>query len=337
MKPMHRLGKIAKWIGKLILLLLIILIAIISYHYLYRPGLPQYRDFLANDTPPAKTTTGVNVRWFGVTAIVIEDANTRLFIDPFFSRPEGWIPLLANQSISPNQALIQQWLTAHGLNNIDAVLVSHSHFDHAMDAPSVARFTEAALYGSSSTIQLGLTESMPAEQLVVIAPDQAYTVGDFRIRFIPSKHAGFTGGRPTGDIEAPLTPPYHYLDYKQGGSYSILIEHPSGNILHHGSAGYIEGALADVQADLVLLGIAIRPSLTDYYQHTVNAVGATRVIPTHWDDFTIALPINTEALPTPMPFGVTLDDYLLSAPRNNTSGEPIEQITLKIGQTYPAY
>ena len=57
-----------------------------------------------------------------------------------------------------------------------------------------------------------------------------------------------------------------------------------------GSAGFQPGALQDVRAEVVMLGIGALGPQTDayrdaYWREVVAAVGARRVIPIHWDDF----------------------------------------------------
>jgi L-ascorbate metabolism protein UlaG (beta-lactamase superfamily) len=129
-------------------------------------------------------------------------------------------------------------------------------------------------------------------------PGEARTFGSFEVTFVESDHAGASGGRPTGDILQPLVPPARYLDYRQGGTFSILIGHPQGRVLHHGSAGFVPGALAGRRADVVLLGVALLPDLGDYLKHVVDATGARRVMPVHWDDFT--RPLDAALLPFPL-------------------------------------
>lgn len=73
-------------------------------------------------------------------------------------------------------------------------------------------------------------------------------------------------------------------------AWSILIEHTSGRTaLVKGSAGYVEGALAGRHADVAYL--------ESYWAHTVTAVGARRVVLTHWDDFFRGLGRPLRALP----------------------------------------
>lgn len=269
-----------------------------------RPGLAEYHANLIPRTAPAHPQE-LTATWLGVTALLLQDGQHAILVDPFFTRPQGLLRMALNRQIAPDEALIAQWLKRLKIEKLDAVIVSHSHFDHAMDAGVVARMTGARLVGSESTLNIGRGAGLEPAALQPISTTDALKIGKFQISFIASAHAGRTGGRPIGDIETPLQVPAHYLDYKLGGAYSILIDHPQGSILHHGSAGYIPGALDERHADVVFLGVALIDSLDPYLRETVDAVGAQRVIPTHWDDFT--QPLDQPLVP--MPFVVHLDDF----------------------------
>ena len=284
------------WIlGCLALLMLIAVAWVLNV----RPGLPDYAAHHYVSPPVANAATQkLTATWFGVTALLLSDGEHAVMVDPFFTRPTGLLNMAFNREIAPDEDLIQQWLDKAGIKKLDAVLVSHSHFDHAMDAGVVARLTGALLLGSQSTANIGRGAGLPESQLMVIKPGEAIHRGPFTLTFIESKHAGATGGAPTGDIASALLPPFHYLDYRQGGTYSIFIEHPLGTVLHHGSAGFVPGALKGRHADVVFLGIALLPDMETYLHETVDAVGAKLVIPTHWDDFT--RPLDQPLLPFPV-------------------------------------
>jgi L-ascorbate metabolism protein UlaG (beta-lactamase superfamily) len=267
----------------------------------WRPGLEQYA---ARHYTAAPTAGSLAASWYGTTAVLISDGAHAVFIDPFFTRPRGFGRLVRNAQIAPDEALIKDWLARAGVTELDAVLVSHSHYDHAMDAGVVARLTGATLMGSASTLNVGRGAGLPESQLQSLAFGPA-SFGPFQVTFIESRHAGATGGAPTGEIMQPLVPPARFLDYRQGGTYSILIAHPRGRVLHHGSAGYVPAALAGFKADVVFLGIALLPELAPYLAEVVDAVGARRVMPVHWDDFTrpLAEPLR------PFPLVVRLDRF----------------------------
>ncbi len=271
-----------------------------------RPGLDSYQAHRHPDTAPGP---GLSATWFGTAAVLLSDGKHSLFIDPFFSRPGGWRELMLNRPIEPNEALIRDWLKRADINALDAVVVSHSHYDHSMDAGVVARLAGAILLGSESTANVGRGAGLAPSQINVITPGKAIPVGSFTVTFLESRHTGATGGRPIGDITQVLTPPARYTDYKQGGTYSVLIEHALGSVLHHGSAGWQSGMLEGRRADLVFLGMAAMPAVEDYLANVVDPVGASRVVPTHWDDFT--RPLDAPLLP--LPFGVDLDGFFAEA------------------------
>ena len=105
-----------------------------------------------------------------------------------------------------------------------------------------------------------------------------------------------------GRVEKPLVPPAPAVAYRSGRTYSLLIEHPCGNLLVQGSAGYLPGALEGRYADIAIisigaLGLDSERTRRAYYEETVTAVGAQVVVPVHWDDFTLPL----APLPKPQP------------------------------------
>jgi L-ascorbate metabolism protein UlaG (beta-lactamase superfamily) len=295
--------KLLRVLGWALLLLLLVAIAALFVLDRWRPGMDAYDAH--RYAPPAAAADALTATWFGVTALLLSDGEHAIFIDPFFSRPRGLLNLALNREIAPDEAAIRKALAQAGIRKLDAVLVSHSHYDHAMDAGLVAQLTGAQLIGSESTANIGRGAGLPEDRQTIPRPGEPLRLGSFTLRFIESRHAGATGGKPTGDIAVPLVPPARYLDYRLGDTYSILIEHPQGRVLHHGSAGHLPGALAGQQADLVFLGVALIDDLTVYLREVVDAVGARRVIPTHWDDFSRGVDEPLQ----PFPLIVRLDRF----------------------------
>jgi L-ascorbate metabolism protein UlaG (beta-lactamase superfamily) len=168
----------------------------------------------------------------------------------------------------------------------------HSHYDHAMDSPEVARQTSAILLGSESSANLGRFWGLPEDKIEVVIPGKAYRFDDFSLTFIESRHVPMRVNilRGRTEIVEPLVPPVPPLDYKVGQVYSLHIEHPLGNLLVQGSAGFLPGALAGFCADVVFLSVGGLAHLEREYKETlfnevVAAVSASRLVPLHYDDF----------------------------------------------------
>lgn len=247
----------------------------------------------ADDLPP--NAQAVTVKYMGNTNLLISDGETNILTDGWFSRFSTWKVLTGK--IGPDLDAIESALKRGKITDLAAVVTVHSHFDHAMDAPEVAQRTGALLVGSESTANIGRGWKLPEEQIVVPAEREKLTFGKFSVSLIRSKHFVFPGEFTSSQaavgetIDAPLIPPVPWQDYREGGSYSILIEHPSGTMLLQGSAGFIPGGLDGVDVDVLFLGIGGLGAQDSQYQdgywrHVVLATTPELIVPVHWDSLT---------------------------------------------------
>jgi L-ascorbate metabolism protein UlaG (beta-lactamase superfamily) len=205
-------------------------------------------------------------------------------------------------------------LHEYRINRLAVIVPAHSHYDHAMDVGAIANRSSASILGSESTANIARGAGVPEDQVVVAEPGAAYAFGQFTVTLVPTLHApvGLRGEVPIpGTIDEPLTTPAPVTAWREGGSYSIVIAHPQGTAIVQGSAGYVEGALDDVHADVVMLGVGLLESLgrdyaERYWQSLVTATGAARVFPVHFEDYT--RPFGEIVLPP-----IVLDDFRKTA------------------------
>lgn len=252
-----------------------------------RPSLEPYAAHWLPALPePAAARLPLRVRFLGVSTLLFDDGRNAVLIDGFFSRPGALAVLLGR--VGPDAQAVARGLARAGIARLDAVVAAHSHYDHAMDSPEVARQTGALVVGSESTAQIARGAGLAEDRIRVVRGGQTLRFGAFELRFTESVHAPtpFTGGA----ITAPLVPPVRASAYLEGTSYSILVTHPAGSALVQASAGFVPGALAGQRADVAFLGVGALGPLDDayharYWDETVGRVGARRVIPIHWDDF----------------------------------------------------
>ncbi len=253
---------------------------------------------------PAGDTTvprdgAVKVTYLGVSTLLLDDGETQLMTDGFFTRPSKRRML----RLSTNTDLVSGVLARVRADRVRALFVAHSHHDHAMDAPFVAKHTRATLYGSASTLNVARGEGVPDTQMELYRPGVEIEVGGFGVTVLESRHSPLPiplslvigeGGR----IEKPLRQPATVAAYKEGGSYDLLVRHGTNKILIKPSANYGPRAdsadsrdpLEGVRADIVLLGVGALGNRSAafqkaYYARTVGEVRPKLVIPIHWDDF----------------------------------------------------
>ncbi|MGY4830079.1 MBL fold metallo-hydrolase [Sphaerotilaceae bacterium SBD11-9] len=300
------LRRIALRIGAGLLVLLALGVAFVVVQFQRHPSLAPYR---ALTLPEAAPGDGVRVRFGGVSTLVFDDGETVWMTDGFFSRPGARQTFTGK--IGPDAARIDAALKQLGVTRLAAVVPVHSHYDHAMDSPLVAQRTGARLIGSESSLLIGRGLGLTPEQMQLVKPGEVVTLGKFSLRFIASRHSPtpYSDGTTVENIEAPVVPPARATAYREGTVWSIAVTHASGaSFLVQGSAGFVPGSLAGIHADTVFLGTgtlgkkdaAYRAA---YWNETVKAVGAKRVIATHWDNFWLPLDQPLQAMP------LLLDDF----------------------------
>jgi L-ascorbate metabolism protein UlaG (beta-lactamase superfamily) len=252
---------------------------------------PAWEVAASDAVPPGAVT----VRFTGTATLLFSDGDTHWMTDGWFSRPS--IAELLLGEIAPDVPAIARGLAANGVGELAAVIPLHSHYDHAMDAPEVARRTGALLLGSEATANIGRGWGLPESQIRVLADREPVSLGRFVITPIESRHFEFPDpamreralGKP--EIDQPLVPPVSAFDYRLGKAYVLHVTHPAGSWLIVGSAGYQEGGLQGLEADVVFLGVGGLGSQTEAYRETfwretVAAVSPGRVIPIHFDSLT---------------------------------------------------
>jgi L-ascorbate metabolism protein UlaG (beta-lactamase superfamily) len=251
-----------------------------------RPDLRDYARFF--NTPAAAADSLLTVAWAGVTTLLIDDGTDALMTDGFFSRP-GLLNV-GLRLVTPSLPRIDGCLARMQVQQLQAVLPVHTHYDHALDSAVVVERTGAKLVGGTSAANVGRGQGVPPDRLVVVTPGEPVALGPYDVTLIEAHHC--PPDRFPGPITRPVVPPVPVSAYKCGESWSTVVHHrPSGRrLLIVGSAGFVPGALTGQQAEVVYLGVGqlgLQPRryLVDYWTETVRAVGARRVVLIHWDDF----------------------------------------------------
>ena len=234
----------------------------------------------------------VTVRFTGSTTLLFDDGETSWMTDGWFSRPT-FIEIVT-QRVEPDLSAISRGLKANEVDKLDAVIPLHSHYDHAMDSPEVARRTGAKLYGSESTANIARGWGLDEGRIEIFTNKKPIVLGDFIITPIESNHFQFVDPEiaktaldlPT--IDSPLVPPAPVTNYRVGKTYVLHVEHPLGSFAIVGSAGFIEGGLRGFKADVLFLGVGSLGEQSveyrqKYWEETVGRLEPSTVIPIHYD------------------------------------------------------
>lgn len=240
------------------------------------------------ETPPARFAapppTGLRVTWFGHSTTLIEIDGKRVLTDPVWSDRVGPI-----DGVGPTR-WFPPLIALDALPAIDAVIVSHDHYDH-LDRPTVI-----ALAGKVArfVVPLGIGAHLeywgvPAAKIteldwwedVRIGPSGG--AGELRIVCTPARHAS---GRTLWDKDAKLW-----------GSYALLGEHH--RVWYSGDTGLFDG-MNEIGArfgpfDLSMIEIGqYNQAWPDWHigpEQAVRAHGMVKAkvfFPIHWGLFRLA-------------------------------------------------
>jgi L-ascorbate metabolism protein UlaG (beta-lactamase superfamily) len=247
-----------------------------------RADLATMRDLAAVALPLGP---GVEVEWLGTAGYRITAEGHTLLIDPYLTR----IPLDAVFKRAPAHAdpALHARFLGKDERDVVGILVGHTHFDHAIDVPALARSLDTSVFGSASVAQLMALHGL-RERAVEVQPHHAYELGPFTVRFVPSLHSKLLLGYKV-PFDGALT--CDHLDklspsaYRCGPVYGIQIEAGGTSFYHQGSANLIDDEVPTGGVDIFLAGIAGRSFTENYWSRILGRLDPAIVIANHYDDF----------------------------------------------------
>ncbi len=233
---------------------------------------------------PAGLPAGLEVEWLGVSGYRLTCEGKTLFVDPYVSR----VPLrnlLLRRPTLPDPAAIDRFASAPG--EVVGVLVGHTHFDHAVDAPAISRRYGCPAYGSDSLGALMALHGL-GERAVEVEPYRTYELGPFEVSFTPSAHSKLLLGLAVpfaGDLSCDHLDGLAPGAYRCGRVWGISIRVAGAHLYHQGSADLIDDAIRATGVDVFLAGVAGRGFTDDYWKRILPALDPQTVVPTHYDNF----------------------------------------------------
>jgi len=278
------------------------------------------------------------ITYLGTNTLLIEDNGTRILIDPFFTRcssPLG-LPIMFDV-IRPDEKAIENGLKVSKIDSADAILVTHTHYDHALDIPLIAKMTGATVYGTKSAKNVVLGGGLPENRIVEIGAGAKFRIGDFQIETMISKHvplplivSPFIGAGTT--IDKPITPPVRASEFSEGGVLCFLIKHPAGKLLIFGSGPLVEFS-GDYSADVALVAVGglvlkARGYTRRLFKNYLRPANARKILISHWDDFTKPL---EEPLPPITGYNRTMRLF------RKFKDEHARLVTLRFKEKYPIF
>lgn len=213
----------------------------------------------------------LDLTYLGVAGWHFRTESTSLLFDPYFTRMG-----LIRGEIGP--AIPATDLIAQHTPPADAILISHPHFDHIMDAPEASRVTGAPIYTSPQGATLMRILGVPDSRICAARPGDVLRIGDFTVTIHRAQHRIIFGTVPFyGALRPNLKPPIHGRDYRMDQLFSFLVEVDDLRVLVTSGIDCEPAIRADV---LLVGGDASRDQLA----LILEDVRPRLVLPNHWDN-----------------------------------------------------
>ncbi len=246
-------------------------------------GLEKYSSLIVADKYPSSSapTDSIRVTYLGVNGFQFENGSHALLVDPYFTRVGLWAGAL-NERIESNPNRVSDGLR-HVRSNIDAILVTHAHFDHLLDVPEIMRQTHGRLITGPTAARLVEAVGISPKECETVNPGNIRKIGPFTVRILAAQHDRLFGKVPFPE-KATVLKPLKASDWVVGEPLAFLIE-AAGKRIYIDSGG-MPGAPPRAEmgrVDLAILGVAL-PDSRKRLDEAVRILKPRYILPSHQDD-----------------------------------------------------
>jgi L-ascorbate metabolism protein UlaG (beta-lactamase superfamily) len=240
-----------------------------------------HRDLAWSRSPrAADLPAGLALEWLGTAGFRLSYQGQHLLIDPYLTR-------LSLGDVVRGRVVAADPARHAALPDPLAILVGHTHFDHALDVPALAGRAGCKVYGSASLAQL-MKLLGRAHLAVPVEPHRAYEIGPFTVSFTPSRHSRLALGLWTpsdGELTCEHTDELTPQAYRCGQVWGIHVAVAGVSFYHQGSCDLVDDEIRQRGVDYLLAGIAGRRFTPRYWQRLLARLEPRVVVPHHFDDF----------------------------------------------------
>jgi L-ascorbate metabolism protein UlaG (beta-lactamase superfamily) len=241
----------------------------------------------------------VSVRWTGAAGIEFTHSDRVILIDPYLTRP-GKIEVFFKR-VRPKVDVVNRYL--QGLTGkLSAIIVGHTHFDHALDIPVFAQHLDGLLVGNSSLEALMAMHGMPGRVTVCKGRERVQLFGGAAVTMIPSVHGLVAFGRipSSGEINPTGRLPLKSSEYRHGTVFMTKLELDGKVFMHAGSANFIESELHGHSCDVLCMCVPGWRKVPGYTTRLLQIVKPKIIVPFHYDDFSAPISLNMKAPTLPL-------------------------------------
>ena len=235
--------------------------------------------------------------WLGCAAFILDLDGTKLLFDPFFYRNEKASPVLKTKR--------------EDINGINAIFITHGHFDHATDAAWFAENLDIPVYcdekGKQNMINWAegkilksythtLSERGKNNIKIVNFSDKIHVNEEIEVEVVKSRHIKFDketiemGANPKGATDEEIQLLMRVgAGFRLGKVFAFSVSYKDIKILVYGSLfhKYTEILKNYEHCDIFIVPVAgnSKENLAIKGGQMVDILKPKIIVPTHWDQF----------------------------------------------------
>lgn len=241
--------------------------------------------FIFNLCQATTSSKQVQYTWLGATGLIFKADTNVVQIDTYTSRPDSILSAFGKLDSDIENA--SDWATKVGLKYSDAILITHTHFDHIIDIKHFSQYGSPLIYGTKSAKNFSIGQGIKANRIKVIGHQNEFEIGDFKVKSIKLEHAPNLKKYIVfnGEIKKKKQLPMYIWQMKEGGSLGYQIRFKDKKYLIHASSiasPHIKN-YNTLQSDVLFLSIANRKSTKDQIDKIISKVNPKIIIPIHYE------------------------------------------------------
>ncbi|MET7706993.1 MBL fold metallo-hydrolase [Micromonospora sp. NPDC005413] len=241
----------------------------------------------AAPTPTTPRKGAVSFRWWGAAGWRVDIGERTVLVDPFLSRIDTGLFTGAFKTDTP--LTVRTDVIDPRVDRATTVLVTHTHWDHFMDVPYIAKRTGARVFGTLTAYHLGLAYGVPSTQLSAVKGGEVLDFGNHTIEVVGSLHSrnpSYSLAFPGVRVSQPAQPAT-IADLPEGDTLGYLLRVEGGpSVYFTGASDVAERNLTGLAPDVAMVALQNATTTGDYLPRLLAGLNYPKVVvPVHFDNF----------------------------------------------------